>query len=285
MKLTRTLAFCLLATVAVAGTRQETYTLRRTYTEGAKDIYKIASSTDSVVDASAFGGGNQNMKTTSSMTLAFNYVKVDKEKANADVTIDVSDVEFDMDSEMGKPPGMGDAPKTFKVTGKMNAFGAFSDIKIEGLDPQIMQFMSSAVSAFSNSVIFPEKAVAIGDTWEIKAPKNKVFGDTESKLTAKLLSLKDADGVKCYEIKVTGPVEMKMDPSEMAKDSGKEPTGMRMVITGHFDVDSVVLIEKDSGRLHQVDTQAKSDMKVELADMGASIPIKGTSSTIVKLSK
>src|SRR5256885_1116049 len=72
---------------------------------------------------------------------------------------------------------------------------------------------------------FPEKAIAVGDSWTFPAPKNPIFGKEPQNLTAKLTGEKDFNGVKVWAIDVSGKLTINADIGQLIKDSGNAPAG------------------------------------------------------------
>lgn len=266
-----------LSAFALAAT-QDAVSLKLVLKEGDKDVYKVASVVDQEVDASAFGAGPMNMKIESSMTLTYNTGKVD-DKGIAAMVIDVTDADMKFDGPMGAPPGM-EMPKSYKVLGKMNSMGQFSDVKIEGLPAMAMMMSGSSMSSMLNTVSLPDKGVKIGDTWDVVLPKNPMMGDSDSKMKATFVATKDVDGKKVHEISVVGPVTLNMDTSKLPADA---TGGMAMKMTGTIDIKTTVQLDAATCKVRLADSTGKMNMKVELVDMSATLPMTGTYTTIMKM--
>lgn len=290
MKPIRKSLLVIVAALAASAYSQETVTLRRLFTEGQEDVYKVATLIDQEIDTSSFGQQSQNMKIDSSMTMTYKLGKFDKEKNQSELEIKVSDMDFKMDLPMGgAEQGMGEFPKTYTIKGKLNQFNQLSDVKIEGLPAMAMMFTGSSMAQSLNVVSFPEQALKIGESWDLKWPKDPLFGGTEPKLKATLKGSKEYEGVPVHEIAIKGVVELRIDPAEMAKAAGAGEAdmgmmgGMKMLISGTMDMDTVVLVDRSNGRLVMVDSKGDSNLTLELSDMGITLPIRGKTSSVMKL--
>ena len=280
MKLTRTLALGLFAAASLVVIAQEAMTLRRTFTEGQVDVYEVATNIAQTVDTSAFGGPPQDMNIDTSMKLAYVTGKVNAEKGTAAMKVTVKDIEFKMDGPMGQMPGMGEMPKEYTITGILNARNQMSDIKIEGLPAAMAMMTNQQTTQQMNSMSFPEGPIAVGGTWKYEFPDTEAFKGMTPNITAKFVGEKEWEGLKALDISFVGTIDMKMDPSAMG---GEMPGGMKMMIVGTMDMKGSVLIEKGTGRLLFSESVGTSNLKLEMTDMGTTLPMTGKSTSIMKL--
>ena len=175
-------------------------------------------------------------------------------------------------------------PKEMKMSGKIDERNRFTDLKIEGANAMMQMMGGSTTNSLGSSFIeFPEKEVKIGDEWDIVMPANKMAGIQESKMKAKLIGEKDGN----WEVKMAGPMSMKMDIGAMMKEQGgSDPTGGMMdgaVMTGKIDMDATAIVEKGTGRTKDITMKMKTKMNMDMA--GMSIGITGEGATTMKLQK
>lgn len=280
MKTSRLLALGFLAAASLVVIAQDSFLLRRTLVEGQTDTYELAMTNQQTVDASAFGGPPQEVNFDMGMKITYTTGKVDKEKNTAAVTIKVHDIETKMDGPMAQMSGMAGMPKEYSVTGTMNDRNQITDIKMEGLPAAVQAMSSQQISQMTNSISFPEGPVRVGSTWKLEMPKGLPDTGMTPNLTAKVLGEKEWEGLKAVEVEIEGPIDMKMDPSAGNPDA---TGGMRMMITGTVESKTTMLIEKATGRMLFSESTGTSNMKIELTDMGATLPMTGKTTVVMRL--
>lgn len=271
-----------LALVSIASASQEGVLLRRALKEGAKDVYLMTMKSKNAISGGPMGDMDFSVDGTMKMTYLFG--KVDAEKKLADITLTVSDINMKLGG--GSAPMaegmMGQMPKEIKVEGKMDEFGNIKESKMSGQSMQ-MQMMTSG--GFSGTgIIFPEKAVKVGDSWDMKLPKNPMFGNKEQTIPAKIVGEKDIDGVACYELSYDGSIPVDMDLSKIAEESGA-PGGMEMTMKGTAKIKGTAQVDKVTGRLVMSDTTMNSKMKLDISAAGMTLDMNGDVQTVIKLQK
>lgn len=261
---------------------QDSFTLRRIFKLGETLNYNMAMSSDTTVDISAFGQGEQKSTFSQSGKVSFKTTKVNDEKKEASLEIKYFELETKMEGGM---PGMDQAgPKEYTVTATMDQLNRIKDMKIEGL-PGMMRMMSeTSLRQTIGGVNFPETAIKVGDGWDIKVPKDGMMFDTEQILKAKFIGVKDINGKKALEVSVKGPLSLNMDLSKMMEQGGGENpmAGMKMMLSGKMGMDTVVTIDATTGVLLMLDTKINQEMTVDMTDMGVKLPMFGTTTSIMK---
>lgn len=279
LKAVRMAGLLALATMAMAATTQDTITLRRVLKEGQTDVYTQSMVMTQSVDASAMGGGSQDMEFTQTSTMSYKTGKLDEDGKKAALTIEVDDIKIEAEG-MAQMMMTDQMPKEYTIKGKIDAMNYLSDLKVEGM-PAMMQMFSGGAKGMSstlNYIVFPEQAVKVGDSWDMKLPKNPMFGDKEPVFKASLTQFKDVKGAKAAVITVKGDMPMNMNVGEMMKDAPDAgPMGqMNMVMTGTMKFTTTVTIDVATGRMLLIENTTDSDMELEMVDMGAKLPITGT---------
>ncbi len=277
-------AFMALSLVALA---QDGVLLRRELKSGSTDKYTMTLATKQTISSPA---GDQELSVDGALKMAFNTSNVSEKKDSADLAIVVSDMELKFGGVAEMAQGMmGEMPKTYTVKGRVDNRNQFTNAKVEGLSMQ-QQMMAGGVQSMANlsGVVFPEKPVKIGDSWDVQMPKNEVMGTDAATLKATLVGEKTIDGIAAWEITFGGKLPVNMDLSKMT--GAGDPTGgsipeMKMVMKGTNTIKATLYVEKTTGRTLSMDGSMDSDQTVDLTDMGMTVTTKGTTKTALKLAK
>ncbi len=268
----------LLAISAVALAAQDGVMLKLNLKPG-KDSYKIETNVKQVIQLPN-GMGEQEIKidTSSDLDVVIKSVGAD---GYADVEALTSNVDIKSEGQMA---GMlGNTPKSYKSTYKMDAFGRTKDMKTEGFTEQQQMMMSSFAGASSQSIIFPDKPVKPGDEWDVPVPKNPAMAKDQV-LKAKLIGEKEIEGIKVWVIATSGPLTMAMDLSKMMEADPNNPAaGMKMTMGGVMEVSGETYLEQGTFRVITSIQKAVSKMKMEMPDMGMTMDIGGTTTTKMTL--
>lgn len=266
----------LVAGFAVIAMAQDGIKLRRVFTAGTEDSYAFQFNSTNSMETPQ---GNMDIKLKGTSTFVVKYKEIKDAKAD----IDLITRDMKMESEGG--PDMGAAqnlPKEITVQAKLDDRNRLSDVKSgAGVNPMIQMMLSSLATTSGGYFIeFPEGALKIGDTWEIAVPKMTEKSPVNGKMTAKLL----ADKGETYEVEVTGDVPMKMDMAELMKDDPNAAAGgMEMVMTGTMKTSYKAIVQKSTGKALSIDGKVNSDLKLDITNMGISMPGKGTLDFSAKL--
>ncbi len=265
---TRVLFVAAAAALSLMAQAQETYEIRKALVEGEKAQYKSETIVDMTMDASAMGGGSMAFTFKSGMTLNFVFGKVDKEKGAADFTCKVTDNFFNMEPDMSQ--GMMEVPKEFSFGGKMDSLFAMSDIKVEGLDGMGKQMMSATLSSLSSMVVFPKNKVKVGDTWKMPETMSTEFAEMTNDVTMKLEAVEKHMGADAFKVSIRGKVK---------STSSSSSEGMNMKMVNDSDTDGTMFIDKATGRILSYTASGKTNMTMEMTDMGMTIPMTGSYTT------
>lgn len=279
--MTKTFMLGALALATVGFAAQEGLVLRRTYKENTSETYELTTEMKQTADIP--GMGEQDLSVKSTSTYTFKVGKVDAQ-GNADITTELKVDKVDADGMLAQM--VQDKPKPVVAEGKMDAKGHFTPAKEKALDVASMMMGASQSIGNSVQVEFPDKAVKIGDTWDIVVPKSPVTGDKEQKLTAKLVGDKKVGDTDVWIVSVTGKIETNVDTSKLPKnpDAASNPmANMTMTVKGTVDITSETLVDKATGKTVQSEQTSKVKQTVEVAEQGMTIPVNGTSKTTAKL--
>ena len=289
MKHYKIFGFALLGLQAIGAGYQDDILLRRELKEGSKDTYAYVMKSKQVVNNEAMGMGEQEISIDGTMNISYKIGAPDADKKKSEIEIMVTDIKMDLGGAAAQASGMmGDLPKEIKMKGKIDNLGSVSDVKANGMSAQMQMMMGGASSMASSGVIFPEKALKIGDSWDMVLPKNPMMGKESKTVPAKLVGEKTIDGIACYEISYEGKVPLNVDLSQLAEEGGGAEAGManmKMTMSGTMDLKGVTLVEKTTGRMISSEATVKTDGKLELPEMNMTMGMKGDVSTTMKLKK
>ncbi len=259
-------AFVVAASVASSAALQDATRLRLSLVEGRKDVFTIKSEMKQTLDMA--GMGQQEMTITSGMKMAVETGKKG-EDGKASIEMAVSDFEMKLEGMPGAPDMPN--PGNYVIKGKIDELGRITDTKIEGAEASMAQMMNASSQQTPYFVVFPDKDVKVGDSWKIPIPKNDLAMTADSELTAKLLGEKTVKDVVVFEIQLMGDVLVDGDPSKANPD-----VPFAMKTKGKVSMDGLYWVEKSSGRTIGYQTKMRSDMTMELTDMGMTISTKGS---------
>lgn len=289
-----------MAASAIAMAAQDGAVLKRTFKEGSSDVYKQVTKIKMIM---TMPQGEMNLNTSTDSTYTVKYKKVDPTANTADVDTITKIDKMDMTgslADMAKSNGQPKAttPKPVTLSGQILANNTFKPEKAEKAEKPVKgakgggsidEIMSMGAAMQSSVLIeFPDKAVKVGDTWDIAVPVTPAT-PAGQKLAAKLTGEKTVDGIDVWVVNVSGTIKMKFDMSEaVANDPDAQGSligGMKMLLEGTVDMTEDVLIEKSTGRTVQLDGTMKTKQNISIADMGISIDGTTAGTVSVKLQK
>ncbi|AIE87839.1 hypothetical protein [Fimbriimonas ginsengisoli] len=271
-----------MAFASVAFVRQDGLVLRLTLKENSVDTYKIESKVKQTMSGTP--AGDMEMGINSSTTYKITTGKVDAEKGKADVTVETTYDKLEADGPIADMIN-NNKPKPSSMKGTLDSLGHLELDKAKLA--QAMVQMGAAQQAGPNPVFvdFPEKAVKIGDTWDVIVPKSQFTGPTDQKLTSKLVGEKKLDDKDVWIVSTSGPVKFDVDTSKLPKpeDTNNPMAQMSVHVKGTVDMTVESLVEKSTGKVLRSETKGKSKSTVEIADAGLTIESSATTTTIATL--
>lgn len=286
IKIRKSVILAGVAIAALAAASQDGLLLRRTLTEGATDTYTVQTVTKQVVQLPN-GMGEQEMGSTVDATYKVKTGKVDAEKKSAAVELTYTIDKVDAEGALGAMAGQGgpETGKPMSLTGSLDELGRLKMEAPKGTSPALATLMSNSSSLGGNmvSLELPEKAVKVGDTWEVIVPKSPFTGTKDQKLTAKLIGEKEVDGKAAYVISTEGTLEIDADLTKMAEDAPPPMKGQKMFLKGKSELKTDGVVEKATGKTLRMTTKMKLKQTMEIPDMGMSIETTGTVATVSTL--
>ena len=130
-------------------------------------------------------------------------------------------------------------------------------------------------------VVFPEKIIKVGDTWDedkkMSVPSGPMTVNIQLKSQYKLLGVESFQGKDCLKIQVATKITM--------TGSGNQG-GMDLVLDGSGSSDGEILIDYQAGALASLTSKQSTEGIVTLPAQGMNIPMTTTQSeTMVRLLK
>lgn len=263
--------------------------LRLKLAEGMKSLYSVKFQSQQTMTNDMMGS-DQQISYDGSMKIAYLFSKFDKEKNVADLTMNVTDLKLEFGGAAAMAQAMmGDIPSSYTVNAKIDDRNRVSGSKVEGLSGQARIMLAQATEGMQAlaSVPFPEKAVAIGDTWEMALPASPWWGQRQ-KLTVKLIGESKALDMPAYEISIEGVLDVDTDIGKAMQEAGADagPMGdMKILMKSKIEVGSKAFVCKETGALIQLTSKMDSKGNIELPDMGMTIDVVGTLSSSYDLVK
>lgn len=276
------IALLALSALSVAAPQAGTL-LRRTLKADSVDTYTIVDRTNQTVK-SPMGVVPVNASTTRTMVMTTKSVDAAAGTGVVEATTTYEKMEADgpaADVIKAKP-----GPLTQK--GKIDVRGriTFERVAQAGGIGTLLSGSESTLTAGS-FVELPDKAVQIGDSWDMVVPKSNMVSNVDQRLTAKLTGEKEVDGVPVWVVSVRGIVKTTIDTSKIpgAKpiESPLGPTTFR--INGQDDITGEGLVEKSTGRTLLMVLKSQSKKTIEIVEPGLTLESTGQLESTITLKK
>lgn len=263
-----TLGLAALATLALA-VAFDGVLLRRKFTAGTKDVYKITTATKTNADTPM---GAQEMTIGTAQTLE---TTVDKlgDDGSATVTSILKTEKVDMDGPMAQMVPQQQTPPV-KSTSIIDILGRTKETKTDGTVNPMAAMMTSGPSAMQLGVFFefPEKALNPGDSWEVVVPKSPAIAKVDQKLTATFTGTRQVDGKSFYVVTVKGTLNVEPDLAEMMKNAPADQSGMMsqmgdVKVKGTLEIAGESLVDPATGNTVSSTTTLKGKSNVDVMNM------------------
>src|SRR5688500_15494592 len=213
------------AVVAVAGFGvQGEFSIRRELRQGDKEAYKVTTKvsqtmTPSDPNQAAMLGGEMKFDMSMTMDMGLYFQKVSDDKKSADTEMSFTNIVYDFGTMAGMMPTE-NLPKSMKATGKIDDRSRMSEFKM----PDLPAALAGSRGMMGPLMVeLPEKAVKIGETWEMPMPTGEMLGAKDAKMTAKLLATEDFNRIPAFVVELVCGLRIDADLSEVAQASGGPP--------------------------------------------------------------
>jgi hypothetical protein len=280
----RSKLFGLTAGLALALTlsaAQDTIVLKRELKAGAKEAYTLTAKSNMTMDMGGMGAMPFDFSYSAKMEMSFDRISTDGKEAN--VTVKMSEIKFDA-GQMGQMMGgqSPDMPQEVTMKGTIDTRNRLRGVQFPTASGPagMLSQMTQNVQFF---IEFPADPVRIGDSWEVKVPASEVTGNKITRLKATLVGEKSAGEGTAWAIKLTGTFNISADMASMMRQmgGGGGMPEIAAVVTGTMTVDGEALVEKDTGRTIKFDANYKTDLTIDLTDMG--MQMKQAGNTLMSL--
>lgn len=263
-----TLGLAALATLALAFSLDGVL-LRRKFTAGVKDTYKIVTSTKTNAETPM---GAQEMTIGSTQTLETTIDKLgDDGSATVSSLLKTEKIEADGPMAQMMPQQQTPPVKTVSV---IDALGRTKETKTEGSVNPMAAMMSSGPSAQQLGIFieFPEKALKPGDTWDVVVAKNPMIAKVDQKLVATYTGTKEVEGKTYYVVTIKGILNVEPDMAEIMKNAPADQSGMMsqvgdVKVKGTLDILGESLVDPATGTTVTSTTTLKGKSNVDVMNM------------------
>ena len=275
------LAAAALALAATTAATQDEYILRRELREGAKDTYKVTTKVSQVVTPSdpnqaALLGGEMKFDMSMAMDMTTNFKKIADDKKSADMEMSFDNIVYDFGTMASMVP-TDTLPKNMKANGKVDERGRLSDFKF----PEMPSQLGSGAMMGPMMVELPERAVKVGDTWEMPLANAENLGAKDGKMTAKLIGLEDYETIPAYVIDLTASLPIDADLGKMAEASGAPP--MKIIAKGTFGMKGKAHVERSTGRTLRLEITFDSKSHLVMPDVGVELDSTGIGTSLLQI--
>lgn len=281
MKLPTTILTSLIAfaTLAQQGQAPAPVLLRRTFSANAVDTYKVEEKVQELVKSPL---GEMPVNIVAQKTMVLKTVKFDAAAGNAQIETTTTTDKQTADGQVAAL--LGDKPAPSTLTGKIDLRGR---VTLDG-SPRT-EAMNNLLSGStgpefaSHFIEFPEKAVKIGDAWDVVVPKSPLMNaDADNHLTAKLEGERELDGVPVWVVSLKGDLNLAVDTTKMPRVS---TINLAIRVGGTVGIVAEGLVEKTTGRTLSMTTKGTSKTTIELVESGVTLDTQGTIESSSKLQK
>ena len=254
-------------------------TLRRTLAPGSVDTYKIEDRVEQTVSSAM---GQMPMTITSKRTYVLKTTQIDEKagtaRFEATTTVDTITADGAAAAMAAQKPG----PLVQK--GKLDVRGRMTLDPVAPTDA-LADLMSGTQGALAAGMFveFPEKAVRIGDAWDVVVPKSPYLYDADQKLTETLIGEREVAGTPVWVVSLKGTLKTAIDGAKLptTKSSGPLP----VLVQGEDVLTGEGLVEKATGRTLSMSVKGVSKRKIELTDSGLVLDVEGKVDSTAKLEK
>ncbi|MEO7454201.1 MAG: hypothetical protein ABIV13_05495 [Fimbriimonadales bacterium] len=282
MKKTLLLASIAAGLLALTAAGQDEVTLRRELKPGAKETYTVFTKvsqtmTPSDPNQAAMLGGEMKFAMSMTMDMGLEFQKVAEDKKSADAEMSFTNIVYDFGSMAGMIP-VENMPKSMKASGKIDDRSRMSEFNM----PDLPSSLAGSRGMMGPLMIaLPEKAVKVGDVWEMPLPTAEMLGSKDAMMTAKVLVIEDFKGIPVVVVELFAAMPIDADLSEMAQASGGPP--MKVLAKGRFDMKGKAHIERATGKTLMMDVTFDTKTHLTMPEVGIEFDTSGVGTSIIEL--
>ncbi len=276
MKTRKTIALAAVALGAFAFGTQEASLLRRDLKENSSETYRIESKMDLLVPGTPFG--DVDVKAESKIVYALTTGKADgvSDATPADMVTTFEEVKVGgslAGSGAPKKPDPIKASGTIDSRNRLKVTPATSKSPEEALAALGMGSLLNVLFAE-----FPERAVKVGDTWDITIPKSPVLGKQDQKLAVTFVK-EVGDTV---HLRIAGNLTSEVDLAALG--AGSLPADLKLALKQSSRVEGEALVLKATGRTKKLDMTVEAKGTIDVNEGAMEFPSSSKTTFNVKLS-
>jgi hypothetical protein len=263
---------------------QDEMLVRRSLMEGDKDTYQVTTKvvqtmTPTDPKAGAMVGGETRFEMSMSLELKSSIGKLSEDKKSAAFDLDFSNIVYDFGSMSGMVP-QDSLPKAMKANGRIDERGRVLEMRMPDLPSALG---GSGGMAGPMMVELPEKAIKIGDSWQVAIPTADALGAKGSTMTAKLIGIEEYESIPSLLVELTASMPIDADLGESVQASGAPP--MKMLAKGKFDMKGRAFVQRSNGKTLRMDLNFDTTTRVNLPDIGIEFDTTGHGNSTIRIVK
>jgi hypothetical protein len=261
---------------------QDEFVVRRELKEGAKDAYKVTTKvsqtmTPSDPNQAAMVGGEMKFDMSMSLDMRVSLLKLAEDKKSADVEMAFENIVYDFGAMAGMVP-QENLPKSIKATGKMDDRSRLLDFKM----PDLPAALAGSRGMMGPMMVeLPEKAIKVGDTWDMPLPTAEMLGAKDGKMVAKLVALEEYEKIPALVVDLSASIPIDADLSQMAAASGAPP--MKVLAKGKFDMKGRAIVDRATGKTLKMDLNFDTTSHVIMPEVGVEFDSVGVGTSGVQI--
>jgi len=260
------------------------YLIRRELKENAQSDYKLELNMMQKITSDALGG-EQEFGIVGSMKYVEKSGKLDTEKQLLDLDIIVSNMKFEFSGMAVMLQGMVDQlPREMKNSMRVNNRNAMVPApakKVEGeaaAKPQQGNLILGMVgSSWTQALLFPEKEIKVGDTWDTVLPKSPNYNNKEVTLKSKFKEMRLVGETNCVVITTEGVLPLTVDLSSMMGNVGDQT--MSATLSGPLNFKMEVAVDPATGKVLDLVASTKGKQVLDLNQMSMDVD----NNTVIKM--
>jgi hypothetical protein len=203
--------------------------------------------------------------------------KLADDRKSAAFDLDFSNIVYDFGSMAGMVP-QDSLPKAMKANGRIDQLGRVLEMKMPDLPAALGK---SGGLAGPMMVELPERAIKVGDTWEMAIPTAETLGAKDAKMVAKLVGVEDYESIPALVVDLTASMPIDADLGEAATVSGVPP--MQMLAKGRFEMKGKAYVQRSNGRTLKMDLSFDTISRIKMPDVGIEFDTTGHGTSTVKI--
>lgn len=251
-------------------------TLTRPLKVGDSEAYTVKMVNKQIISMPN-GMGDQDMDMVNEMLLEFKTTAVDEKSGTADVKFKTTVTKM----EMSGPMGGNSAPTTpaVEISAKVDRLNRLTYDMGAAMSKAGLAMTNGSTGGTSTMGLFielPDHAVSVGDSWDVKIPKNMMMGDADQIMKAKLVAINPTPTGDVAVIHLSGTLKLQVDMSKFAGEGAPaQMASMKMKLNGTMSLDGEGNLDVKTGRTLNMKSSIKSDITMNIEQLGQPLHMTG----------